>query len=512
VRIILKLSALLFILPISIVAEVAEQYELEAVPSAGVASNVVVDAIVHGLDSDSLGIWLATGKGINFSFDDGQTWQIYDAWLATNHNELIDGQLFSLSDALSYSDDNGAAWTQVNFGSSGLDIPFVWGGDRTIFDITGHVDTGFFNQQPGETVTEWMFFSAFAGGLLASQDGGASWRRIFASAADSIQYFSGGAPSLRNRVFSCAADSSHGDSLFLWSGTAGGLFQYVYITPREKFFSQSVNRMAFCNSCTDSVNGAFLFIAGDSGVSRGSAIGGPYDTRFELDGLPGAHISSLIEIGGRLLIGTVDPVSGASTGLAMSTDMGDSFSSVSLAQVVGSDNVISDFQTMHTPPMLTRIYMAAKAAGLFVSLDTGMTWSSVPVDTFTATDVNTINALNSLGNTLLMGTDAGLVTLFMDIIGNIDSSSLTPFSEGDSSSSSIIRIRRQVFMETFPTLDSMAIWTVHRPTTASGTPMVGRYSETADEWQHLQVQALTYDVNFFGDTAFVVGEYGFCSR
>jgi len=158
--------------------------------------------------------------------------------------------------------------------------------------------------------------------------------------------------------------------------------------------------------------------------------------------------------------------------------------------------------------MLTRIYMAAKAAGLFVSLDTGMTWSSVPVDTFTATDVNTINALNSLGNTLLMGTDAGLVTLFMDIIGNIDSSSLTPFSEGDSSSSSIIRIRRQVFMETFPTLDSMAIWTVHRPTTASGTPMVGRYSETADEWQHLQVQALTYDVNFFGDTAFVVGEFG----
>jgi len=527
VRTILKLSALLFILPLSVLAGVAEQYELEVAPDVGVASNVVVDAIAHGLTSDSIGIWLATGKGVNFSFDDGQTWLVYDAtnglvsdnisamysidgrlWLGTNHNELIDGELFSLSDALSYSDDNGATWTQVNFGSSGLDIPFVWGGDRTIFDITGHVDTGFFNQQSGEPVTEWMFFSAFAGGLLASQDGGMNWRRIFASAADSIQYFSGGAPSLRNRVFSCAADSSHGDSLFLWSGTAGGLFQYVYITPREKFFSRAVNRMAFCDTCSDSANGAFLFIAGNNGLSRGTAIGGPYDTRFEVDGLPGPYISSLIDVGGHLLVGTVDPVSGASTGLAVSTDLGDSFSPISLAQVTGIDNVISDFEIIRSPPLVTRIYMAAQAAGLFLSLDTGLTWISLPVDTFTAADVNTVNALDRLGNTLWVGTDAGLVTLFMDPVGGIDSSSLTPFIESDSSSSSIVRIRRQLFMEAPPVVDSMAIWTVHRPTTASGAPMVGRYSDATDEWQHLQVQALVYDVDFFGDTAFVVGEFG----
>ncbi len=281
----LRVPAILVLWPGVIAAEIAQTYQTEAGLSPGIASKVAIDIISHG--ADSTGVWLATGKGVNFSFDQGESWFVrntvhglpsenlsamYSAgqrlWVGSNHNEEIQGRLMIISDGLSYTDDDGATWATLDFSANGLDIPYVQGGDRTVFDITGHADPGFFNDRSTDNDADWLFFAAFAGGLLTSQDGGDNWRRVFASRMDSIQFnLTGQAPSLRNRLFACAADSSHGDSLFLWAGTAAGVFQYVYAPPRNKLYSHRINRIVFCDSCSQG-DGSLIFIGGESRSRR----------------------------------------------------------------------------------------------------------------------------------------------------------------------------------------------------------------------------------------------------
>lgn len=516
-----KFLVLLLALAAPLGAQVAETYEVEAARLTGLASNVAIDITAHG--ADSLGVWLATGKGANYSFDDGVHWYINNTtnglpadnlsaifsidgriWVGSNHNELIQGQLMTLSNGLSYSNNDGQTWTTLDFGSGGLNIPYVIGGDRTIFDITGHTDSLFFDNHPPDSSTaRWLFASAFAGGLLASQDGGMNWRRIFASSLDSIQYsYTNQAPSLRNRYFSCVADTSHGDSLFLWTGTAAGIFQYVFAPPRDKLFSHWINRIAFCDTCSSS-DGPRLFIAGNEGLSLGSAGAGGFASRFMIDGLPGKKISAVFNIGDRLLAGTVNPTTGGSTGLAVSTDGGESFTLGSVPWLLGVGRVISDFAEMDG-----RVYAAVQRAGLFVSSDSGVFWSNVSLDAhFTQEGLLTVNALAVLEDTLLVGTDSGLVVLTLDTIGDIISATHETFLQADSTSMRIVRVRTQRFENaSVPgTFDSTVVWTVNQARRASGSPMVGR-RDALGQWSYLRRGVGVYDINFFSDTVFAVGE------
>jgi len=518
----ITMMAALLALAGSAAAEVAETYQVEAGRQPGLASKVAIDIISHG--TDSLGVWLATGKGVSYTFDDGDHWFTNNTanglpaenlsalfsvggrvWVASNHNEVIQDQLMTLSDGLSYSDDDGDTWTTIDFGPNGLNIPYVIGGDRTIFDITGHADFGFFNNRPSDNDAHWLFASAFAGGLLASQDGGLHWRRIFPSPMDSLQYYyTGEAPSLRNRYFSCVADTSHGDSLFLWAGTAAGVFQYVFAPPRDKLLSRWINRIVFCDTCSAN-GGARLFIGGESGLSLGSAAGGPITSRFELDGLPGPEVTALVSIGGRLLAGTYDPSPGGAGRLGLSTDQGESFSEVSGPWVPGPGRIVSDFATKDG-----RVYATVEQTGLFVSSDSGQTWSAVPLDTlYGEVTLQVANAVAVLEDTLFVGTDSGLVTLGLDVNGDIISAVHEPFFDSDSTSAKIVRIRTQRFENeiTPGTYDSTVLWTIHRDGGSGGVPMVGR-RDVSGQWLHLRREITVYDVNFFSDTVFAVGTNG----
>ena len=203
----LAVFGFLLIVPSAPRSEVARTWELKAAKTTrGIRSNFFVDAVNYG--TDSIGLWLASGKGVNFTFDDGASWYLVDAsnglpavdlsaihagngrlWVATNHDTLIDDELFSSSDALSYTDDDGASWHTINFGSGGLNIRRVTGGpNHTVFDIAGHTDLGFFNNRDADNDADWLFFSAWAAGVLASQDGGDSWRRLFPFAGDSTAF------------------------------------------------------------------------------------------------------------------------------------------------------------------------------------------------------------------------------------------------------------------------------------------------------------------------------------
>ena len=545
-RITIRLLAALVLFAAPAAAEVAETYEIEAGRLTGLGSNVAIDITAHG--TDSVGVWLATGRGISYSFDDGDSWYVYNRlhglpaenlsaifsvggriWVASNHNELIQSQLMTLSDGLTYSDDNGESWTTLDFGSTGLNIPYVIGGDRTIFDITGHKDVGFLNHRTNDT-TDWLFASAFAGGLLASQDGGLHWRRIYASRADSIQYsYTYEAPSLRNRYFSCVADTSHGDSLFLWAGTAAGIFQYVYAPPRNKLYSHWINCLAFCDSCSSGA-GSRLFIGGESGLSLGSADGGSIATRFVIDGLPeqGSNVVSVFSIDDVLLAGTVNPLTDSSTGMVISTDGGESFSEVAgQPWPLDDQSVISDFAAMNG-----RVYAAVQAAGLYVSIDLGTNWVPVPLDTlYSSAALQTVHAVHAAGDTLFVGTDSGLIQLTLDGTGIITASTHVAFVDGTDTGARVIAVKHQVWQDRF-LHDNSILWTINRPVSSGGVAMIGRFGpvtsdttyvvvgydppDTVDwvfdttgfSWNYFRLGIDIYDVNFFSDTVFGVGENG----
>lgn len=534
-------------------ADVADTYEIQAEPNSGLGSNVAVDVLGH--DQDSVSVWLATGKGVSFSFDEGASWLKYSSenglpsdnvsamfsidgriWVATSHSEFIADELRSISDGVTYSDDNGLTWTQIDFSSTGQDIPFVWGGDRTVFDITGHQKAGFFDNRMLNADADWLFFTAFAGGFLASLDGGITWRRIYPSPADSIQYnLTDQAPSLRNRYFACDADTSHGDSLFVWAGTAGGIIQYVYAPPGEKLYNRQINAFTFCDTCSTE-NGSLLFVAGDNGVSIGTSVPGRFSSSFVTDGLPGKSITAITSIGDYLLVGTEEATSGLSTGLAVSVDDGQTFTPVMVADppLTGANRRIYDFLTVSD-----RLYMAAEWSGLLMSLDSGQSWSPILIDTTDSlSGHNIVYSLDMVEDTMLIGTDTGLVELVMDNTGAILDTRFEDFEDTDSSSARIIEVRPQQFFadSAMTILDSTILWTVHRSAGASGTPMVGRRGwdylsidvdtvidttvippdttidtlvlDSAYFWNRFQVGRNTYDVDFFGDTAFVVGDSG----
>ncbi|MEA3297292.1 MAG: hypothetical protein U9R56_05455, partial [candidate division Zixibacteria bacterium] len=463
---------------------------------SGYLSNSVIDIIEH----DGC-VWLASGKGINVSIDQGTTWGIYNTasgmvsedvsamysagsriWVGTNHGQLSDRVLYPYSDGVSYSDDNGLSWNQIDFST----FYRVWGIDRTIYDITGDGDR--------------VFFAAFAGGFLTTADNGLSWRRIFPARTDSVQFYGGGAPSYRNRYFSCVTDTSHGDTIVVWAGTAGGLFEYVYVPPREKPFSKLINKIAFCDICDDT---SFVYIGGDNGLTRGNTTGGPFISRFE-DDLPGRFISALTDFRGRLLLGTVDPASHASTGLARSDDSGNTFYPVTSLVIDAADTIV-DFASMGE-----RLYMAAQSAGLLVSTDSGSNWEQILIEGPDENGYrNAVNALHPVGDSMFVGTDTGLAILSFDSDGSVLSSEFCEFEENDSSSARIIRINTQPFPdESGEELDSLIVWTVNMPLTPLGRSIIARRNAGSTNWSKLQVGVVSHDIGFLSDTVIVVSEMG----
>jgi len=487
----------------------------EALPLAsggGVSSNSAIDIMEH-----NGGVILATSDGLNYSLDGGLTWQVFDVedglpsdnvsavysgagrlWAATNRSSLIGGIITTLSDGVSYSLDNGASWTQIDFSEDGQDIDYVWGGDRVIYDVTGH--------SIPSLDKDWVFFAAFAGGLLGSPDGGQTWKRIFRVASDSLQFLGSSEPELNNRFFACRADSSHGDSLFLWVGTAGGLFQYVFAPRTEKLFSRWYLHASFCDEC--GADSSFIFIGGDNGVSRIQTSGKrPYLHRAVDAGLRGPYTSALIDFRGRVLVGSRTDSVGNSEGLAYSDDLGDTYTPLTAydAYFAGAGHAVSDFAAIGE-----RLYLAAEGSGLFVSLDTGLTWERILVDSSDQTAANgrnTVHALLATGDTLRVGTDSGLVSLYMNATGVIDSSRGYVFTDSDTSAARVVKIREQVFVDTTTALvDSTVLFTVNRPIESVGTLMIGRSNDGGRTFSYVYRDEYVYDVNFRADTVLAMGD------
>ncbi len=466
-------------------------------PDTAFASNVAIDIIRH-----ANAIWLATSNGLNYSLDSGRTWLLYNSgnglvssdisaicssdgriWTATNHAQEVQGSPVSYSDGVSYSDDVGQTWTRVRFDSLTPAINYVYGAYRTIYDIAA--------------ADGRVFLSAFAAGLLSSSDNGNTWRRLYASKSDSanfVDFYGGlvGELNLRNEYFSCVVDTSHGDSFFVWAGSAGGILQYVFLEPENKFYATQVHALAVSPDTNR------LYVGGAEAVlSRGTRLGRQFSSRTDISA---DMITAMKTIGGRLLMGAY---SGAATSpsspfLLVSDDHGDDFSEIILTP---SPGVIHEFAEVRS-----RIYLGADG-GLYVSSDSGSTWGHLWADSSNVTPANrrnVVNGLCALGDTLWLGTDSGLVILRMDATGVIDSSEYHVFAESDSSGSRVIRVRAQTRAG-----NKQVVWTVNRAATPNGAPMIGRWS--SDDplfWQPYQVNEITNDIGFIGDSTLFLQKFG----
>ncbi|MBK7140848.1 MAG: hypothetical protein IPH75_02060 [bacterium] len=496
----LLIAALAILVPALVLAGPAHFYDQ---PDTTYATNVVIDIIEH-----AGGIWFATGDGVNFSFDNGETWLLYNTsnglvgndisamysgggrlWISSNHIGTVAGGEEVFSDGMSYTDDNGLNWVTPDWDDTTLYPKYMTGPFRTIYDISGA--SGF----RGEN---WLFATAFAGAVLCSNDNGETWKRLFATRDDSLNFEDSyrGLDTLwwRNRAFSVVTDTSHGDSLYVWVGTAGGILQYVYLVPRDKFYARRVQEVAICESCSGSGNN-YAWFGGVNGISGGHTSGGTFWTRFFLDDfIPGGawQTTALQEFGGVLFAGLSDSASDESQGLWVSTDQGDTYSPVSLDSVTGANRIVRDFAAVND-----RLYLAADQAGLWVSEDTGATWARLYLDSSATSLTNVRNITHSveaLGDTLFVGTDSGLTTLFFDASGSIDSARhYVP--DTDSSSLGVYQIKLQLFTDSVSLVnDSFAVWTINRPVNVTDTPSVSVSFDRAETWRYYRRGGTTYDV------------------
>ncbi len=507
---------ILLLLPLAGNSEIVTTFDQ---PDTLYSSNIVIDIIEH-----NGGVWFATGDGVNYSLDNGISWLLYNdqnglvgdnisalfssrngrLWVGMNHSGTINGEPVTLSDGLAYTDDEGQNWTTIDF--EALGIIYATGGDRTIFDIGGH--------------DEWVSASGFAAGFLVSNDNGVNWRRTFPGVNDSVNYYDGhiglDTISLLNRYFSTAIDTSHfdattpwDDSIFIWAGTAGGLVQHIYLDMHLKPFSKQFNAGYICDSCNGGADDYF-FLGTEFGITRREKSANKYKTRIEtdLDGPPANGISAVTSYADKIWIGSVNRSSGFSY-ISSSDASGISFGTpFGLGQISSAnDNIITKFETIGS-----RFYAAASEAGIITTVDTGFSWSKLLLTADSTSLLNHAYAMHIQGDTMMVGTDSGLVVVYLNPGGAIDSTYNHFFPENSTSSSKVIGVNIQIFYDTLGvSIDSQVVWTINRPT-GIGAPMAARCNydslRVASHWQNLQVDALTYDINFIGDTAIVVGAEG----
>lgn len=463
----------------------------------GLSDNWVGDIITH-----KNAVWLATGRGVSFSYFDESGWNRYDTsnglvsqdisamyssgnviWLALNHYEA--DYLYAFADGMAYSSDEGLTWDTMM-------VPNTYGYQCTLWDIVG--------------IDSLMFCASWAGGLIASFDGGSNWRNIYATLLDSVyptQY--------SNLHFAAAIDSLHGDSLLLWTGTAAGIKRFIFAPAREKLTSHRIYDIAAADS--------FIYIAGDSGITRikffedeGSLTNRVSRTSFIDDGLPGAAVASVHVFGGRVFAGTLDSAGGVGTGLAVSDNDGEDFLTgfTGLDDVIGENKYPAEFSSARS-----FLFMAAREAGLYMSADTGETWQKIytdPADTTAANGRNTVNSVAADSATLWVGTDSGVVRIEFDDLGEVVSRENHTFVDSDSSGGQVYRIAVQTILDSLGEVDSKVVWTLNHPLDpVEGINSVHYAVDDGSGWgtpQNLSgfpTGSPQYDIGFDNAVIFIVG-------
>lgn len=224
-KIILLLTLFLLVPCLSLAGDYIN-YSLEKSASE-LAGNSVVEIIYDGHY-----VWVGTGSGLSRSSDGGITWQTFD------HNNGLNQDGIS---AIAFNPKDSTLWVATSYNQiiDGVPVPFGSGFNQTKRDIISWASS-----QPEQAsrvgklaydlaisdTTVWA--ACFYGGLIRSRfkNDTLSWENVYIDSASRYDYENGLYQDFRNRVFAVTADHSDPDTTFIWSGTAAGIFKFIYTT------------------------------------------------------------------------------------------------------------------------------------------------------------------------------------------------------------------------------------------------------------------------------------------
>jgi len=489
-------SALSIFLPSKALAERPWMERLAkqlADPLSGLRENSGVDIVAY-----NSGVWVGTIGGVSFTNDFGQSWLTYDnttglnanntsalfalgprIWIATAGSEDFGGIATTVGAGIQFSDNAGFTW-QDPLDADGTMAASTFGPVKITFDIAGDDST--------------IFASTFVGGLIGTNDGGVNWKNFHVTLLDAV-WFAGPQdtePPLTSRYFSVVVDTAHTDSVLVFAGSAGGVSRFDFVSPKHMLASARISDFAY--SAADD----YLYVAGDTGISRASARSLTDWVSVFTSDFPfvssGNFVNQIHFFGGKLFIGVTDSLGGDATGFLTTDRTMSFFSSVTGPEIdsilLKPGAAVYDFEDV----LGQYLYVAGGSAGLFVSADIGLNWIHVSSDISAPAQVDPANGRNNvyavradtLGN-LWCGTDSGLVHLFIDRLdmtgAKVDSARYITFLDspldpgmvtgGSGGSSRRIEVQSHYHVDMNGVLDtslidSTTIWSANRPVSDSG--------------------------------------------
>lgn len=199
-------------------------YSLDT-PASGLAGNSVVEIIYDGHY-----IWVGTGSGVSRTSNGGITWQTFDHANGLNQDEVS---------AIAFNKKDSTLWVATSYTQiiDGVPVPFGSGFNETKRD---NISWASFQPEQASRVGKLAYDIAisdtiiwagcFYGGLVRSEDKGVTWENVFIDSVSRYDYENGLYQDFRDRVFAVTADHSDPDTTFIWSGTAAGIFKFIYTT------------------------------------------------------------------------------------------------------------------------------------------------------------------------------------------------------------------------------------------------------------------------------------------
>ena len=427
-------------------------------PDTGLLGNSFVDIVYN----DGI-IWLASGRGISYSTDLGQTWftrttetnpelssdepsalfgRPGQVWMASSHFVFYQGYNYPVGDGISMTTDEGATW-EVFKPREATNYA------QLVYDIAG---TG-----------SSIYAACFHGGLIVRHDQNNTWEHLFYSPADSADWFHTNnagdtaywASLTSGRYYSCAVDTTHADTLIVYGGSARGVNKFLYLPKRVKMGGEQINDIKAV--------GDLIYFAHEGGITQvDSTTMSKFYTADATNGLGSDWIRKLAFSGDRLWAAAFDPGdSTGKTGLGLYyldnpeaewveikesiTGPSDLWQKSMTNVFEGENGGAFDFNAFEDDTMAI-LYVAAGDSGVFRSLDSGQTWNRFyidPLDSDQGSPRNQVYSIDVSTDSMFLGTRAGLVVAAYSEPLAIVYDTLLTFPENDTCGSLVSFVRHQ---------------------------------------------------------------------
>lgn len=416
-------------------------------PDTGLSNNSFID-ILYSDDT----VWAASGYGLNYSPDLGRTWYTLTTqtnpglasdqpsalfgrpgqiWVGGSHSEAYQGVSYPFGDGISLSTDGGGTWETFT-PSEASDF------GKLAYDLTG-ADSS-------------VYAACFYGGLIVKHGSDTTWKHMFFSPVDSADWAYDEWPDLNSgRYYSCAADTTHVDSLIIYGGSANGINKFYYLPKRVKLGGRKFYDIVPA--------GGYIYLANEGGVTQAdSALTRFYSTDHS-EGLGSDLVRHLVNYGNRLWAAVFDPVDSSGLGLYYIDDPDSEWAFIAQDTVgpsnfwkpnaaglfTGDSTGAFDFAT-RDDTVQSVLYVAAGDSGLYRTVDTGTTWERLYIDSSDMSQSSPRNQVYSIDITpdsIFLGTKAGLVVAAYSPPFIVTFDTIMTFPEDDSTGSFVSFVRHQ---------------------------------------------------------------------